>query len=135
MSPVGIVSIALGLLVVFLRGGPLMVAPAAYLRWVRRLIQANNTIRMLGAALLILGGVMAWAGTTDHSALASLLTVAGVASVAVGTILVTVPGVFSRYAVAFFPAIGEGRLSGWRVFGMVVTSAGLLLIYVGVRAL
>ena len=132
MSPVGTVSIALGLLVVLGRGVPLVVAPAAYLRWLRRL--PNNTTRMLGAAALILGGAMAWAGTTDHTGLAGLLAVGGIGAVAAGTVLVIVPGAFRRLT-ALLPAVEEGRLSGWRVLGMVKTAAGLLLIYFGVLAL
>ena len=112
-----------------------MVAPAAYLRWFTGLLQTNNTTRMFGVALLLLGGAMAWAGTTEESALASFLTIGGVAGLAVGTALVIVPGLFRKFASAFLPAVEEARLPAWRALGIVVTSAGLLLIYVGVVAL
>ena len=82
MSAVGIVGIVMGLLVVIGRGAPLMVAPATYLRWFRGLIRTNNTTRMFGALLLILCAAMAWAGATDDSTLANLLTGGGIAGVA-----------------------------------------------------
>lgn len=135
MSAVGIVAITLGLLVVLTRGGPLVVAPRAYLRWVRGLLQTNNTTRILGAVLLGICAAMVWAGTMDDSALAGLLTLGGLSGIAVGTALVMLPVVFRTFVSAFLPAVEEERLPGWRGFGIAVTSAGFLLVYFGVRAL
>ena len=136
MSAVGIVTITVGLLIVFTRGGPLVVAPAAYLRWVRGVLQKNNTTRILGAGVLGISAAMAWAGTTDDSDLAGFLLFVGMLGIAVGTVLMILPGVFPRgFVTAFLPAVEEERLPGWRVFGIAVTSAGFLLAYFGVLAL
>ena len=135
MSAVGIVTITLGLLVVFARGGPLVVAPAAYLRLVRELLQTNNRTWILGAVLLGICAAMVWAGTTDDSVLAGFLMLGGMSGIAVGTALMILPGVFRRFVTAFLPAVEEERLPGWRVFGIAVTSAGFLLVYFGVLAI
>ena len=139
MSAVGIVSIALGLLVVFGRGGPLVVAPVAYLRWLmpvrRRLSQTNKTTRILGACLLILGATMFGAGTTGDSTLADILMLGGIGGVTVGAALVIGPGMLRKFSSAFLPAVEDERLLGWRVIGLLVTVAGVVLIYFGVLAL
>ena len=59
----------------------------------------------------------------------------GIAGVPVGTALVILPGAFRKAANEFLPAVEKERLPGWRMLGIVVTSAGFLLIYVGVFVL
>ena len=135
MSPVGIVSIALGLLVVCTRG-PLLVAPAATLRWFRGVIETSSGIRMLGAILLILGAAMIWAGATEGSTLASVLTIWGWAIVAIATLaLLIFPGVYREIAIALLPTDEEESLAGWRLIGTLGSTIGLVLIYFGALAL
>ena len=135
MSPVGIVSIALGLLVVCTRG-PLLVAPAATLRWFRGVIETSSGIRMLGAILLILGAAMIWAGATEGSTLASVLTIWGWAIVAIATLaLLIFPGVYREIAIPLLPTDEEESLSGWRLIGTLGSTIGLVLIYFGALAL
>ena len=112
-----------------------MVAPAAYLRWVRGQLQSNTAIRILAALLLGICAAMVWAGSTADSELAGLLAFGGMLGIAVGAALVFLPGVLRALITAFLPAVEEERLPGWRVFGIAVTSAGFLLAYVGVLAL
>ena len=134
MSVVGIVTIAFGLLVVCTRG-PLAVAPAATLRRFRGLIATNRPTRILGAVVLILGAAMVWAGTTEDSSFASLLMVVGLWIGAAGALLVILPGGYRGLVRFFLPDVAKGRLLGWRLLGVLGTSIGLLVIYIGVRAL
>ena len=134
MSVVGIVTIAFGLLVVCTRG-PLAVALAATLRRFRGLIATNRPTRILGAVVLILGAAMVWAGTTEDSSFASLLMVVGLWIGAAGALLVILPGGYRGLVRFFLPDVAKGRLLGWRLLGVLGTSIGLLVIYIGVRAL
>jgi hypothetical protein len=134
MSKVGLVTLALGLLVVGTRG-PLAVAPAATLRGFRRLVSTNNGVRSLVAVVLILGAAMVMAGMTEDSAFAGLVTVVGWWICAIGTLVVVFPAWYRELAHALLPAVQEERLPGWRLLGILGTSVGLLLIYVGVRSL
>ena len=61
MSAVGIVTIALGVLVVFSRGA-LLVTPEATLRWFKETIASNSRLRTLGGFMVTLGAAMIWAG-------------------------------------------------------------------------
>lgn len=72
MSAVGIVSIAVGVVTVCGRI-PLVVAPAATLRWFKGMIMTNGRIRVLGAFVLLLGATMVWAGASEDSGLAAIL--------------------------------------------------------------
>ena len=135
MSAVGIASIALGIFVVCGRG-PLLVAPAATLRWFNSVIETNSRIRVLGIVVLLVGAGMILAGATEGSTLASILTIWGWAMVALGTLaLMIFPGAYREFASAFLPAKEEESLPGWRLMGGLGTIVGLMLIYFGVLAL
>ncbi len=134
MSAVATATISLGLLVVCTRG-PLAVAPAATLRRFRQLIATNNRTRILGAFLLTLGAAMVWAGTTEDSTLASLLTLVGLVISPIATLVVIFPGGYRELARAILPALDDESLPGWRLIGILGTSVGLVVIYVGVLAL
>ena len=133
MSAVGVVSIALGLLIVCIRG-PLVVAPGAWLRWFRWQIETNNRVRMLAAFVLVPSAAMVWAGTTDDSTLAGVLMIWGAFGLVMGPILVVFPGPYRTFASGFLPAAEEERLPGWRLLGILNVVGGSLLIYVGVLA-
>ena len=134
MSAVATATISLGLLVVCTRG-PLAVAPAAALRSFRRLIATNDRTRIFGAFLVMLGAAMIWAGTTEDSTLASLLTLAGLVTSPIGTLVAIFSGWYRELAGAILPALDDESLPGWRLIGILGTSAGLVVIYVGVLAL
>ena len=115
---------------------PLMVAPAATLRWVKALIETNTRLRILGVIALLVATGMIWAGGAEDSILASVLTIWGWAIVAMSTSLLMIfPGVYRKIASAFLPAAGDESLPGWRLIGGLGTMIGLLLIYSGVLAL
>ena len=76
MSAVGIVTIALGVLMMC-RRVPLLVAPEATLRWFKETVASNSRLRTLGAFLVPLGPAMVWAGSSEDSGLATFLTIVG----------------------------------------------------------
>ena len=133
MNTVGIVTIALGVLVVCGRG-TLLVAPAPTLRWLKETIASNARTRMLGAFAMALGAAMAWAGTSEDSGLATFLTVSGwVVLVISALVLVLFPGIYRAMANAFLPSDTSGSLFLWRVRGLAGTLAGVLIIYFGTQ--
>ncbi len=135
MNAVGIVSIVLGVLVVFGRGF-LALAPGATLRWFQRLISSDGRMRTAGTFFVALGAVLVWAGSSEDSALAGVLSVVGWAFVAGSTLLLVLfPGAYRALASEFLPSDPSGRLVGWRVRGLVGVTVGVLFIYFGVLAL
>ncbi len=135
MSAVGIVTIALGVLGVCGRG-PLLVAPAATLRWFKETVASNGRSRTLGAFLVTLGAVMAWAGASEDSGLATFLTVFGWGFLGTSVlVLVLFPGIYRAIANPFLPSDTSGSLFFWRFRGLAGTLVGVLIIYFGVLAL
>ncbi len=134
MSSVGIVGIGVGLLLASMRG-PLVVAPAAWLRWFRWQIETNRRTRIFGGFVLMVVAGMVWAGTTEDSLLAVVLRLWGLGGLVIVPLLVIFPGAFRTFASGFLPAAEEERLPGWRVLGMLNVVGRLLLVYVGVLAL
>jgi hypothetical protein len=135
MNKVGVVSIALGILVVCSRGG-MLVAPAATLRWFANIIATDGRVRAFGAVALTLGAAMAWAGASESSGLATVLRVWGWAIIAISALaLVLFPGVYRGIVGALLPRDTDADLTGWRVLGLVGVIVGGLLIYFGALAL
>ena len=135
MNAVGIVSIALGVLVVCYRG-TLLVAPAPTLRWFKETVASNGRLRTFGSFLVTLGAAMAWAGASEDSGLATFLTVFGWGSLGLSALaLVLFPGIYRAMANAFLPSDTSGSLFLWRVRGLAGTLAGVLIIYFGALAL
>jgi hypothetical protein len=135
MSAVGVVSIAVGAIVVANRG-LLLLAPAATLAWFKGIVETNGRIRALGAFVLALGATMAWAGASEESVLATILTVLGWLFVGVGTLaLVLFPDVYRAVANAVLPRDPSRNLFLWRFRGLVGVVAGAVLIYYGALAL
>jgi len=134
MSPVGIVSIAVGILAVFGRGA-LVVAPAATLRWFTRQVGTNSRIRVMGVIGLLLGAAMFWAGSSDDSVLATVLTAFGLGALAVSILTVLFPGGYREVADKLLPDVETANLTRWRILGLVGAMIGVLLIYFGVLAL
>ena len=134
MNAVGIVTIALGVLVVCYRG-TLLVAPAPTLRWLKETIASNARTRMLGAFAMALGAAMAWAGTSEDSGLATFLTVLGwVVLVSSALVLVLFPGVYRTIANPFMPS-DTSNFFLWRCAGLAGLPVGVFIIYFGVLAL
>jgi hypothetical protein len=133
MSAVGIVSIAVGVVAVCGRGF-LLVAPVAALRWFTELTSAR--IRVVGACGLAVGATVAWAGASEDSVLAMILSVGGWAVVVLSTsALLLFPGVYHAIVKTIVPSEPSGNLTLWRVRGLGGVVAGLILIYYGVLAL
>ena len=135
MSPVGIVSVVVGVMAVCGRGFSL-VWPAASLRWVKEMTHTNGRIRILGAFGVAVGMTMVWAGASEDSMLATLLFVLGGVIVVMSTpTMVLFPGVFRALANAFLPSDVSAGLNRWRMRGLAGVIAGALLIYYGALAL
>jgi hypothetical protein len=135
MSAVGIVTIALGILVVCGRG-TLLVAPAATLRWFKETVASNHRLRTLGASFVPLGTAMVWAGASEDSGLATFLTVYGRGILGVSVlVLVLFPGIYRAMANAFLPSDTSGSLFLWRFRGLAGTLVGVLVIYFGALTL
>ncbi len=135
MSTVGIVSIAVGVVFACSRG-VLLVAPAATLRGFKGIVETNGRIRMFGAIVLTLGAAMIWAGASEDSVLATVLTVVGWGFVGISTMgLVLFPGAYRAIANGMLPSEPTGSLIAWRFRGLVGVVAGVVLIYYGALAL
>ena len=135
MSPVGIVSIAVGVFAVCTRA-PLVVAPAATLRWWKTAFSTNGRVRLFGIGLLPLAATMIWAGSSEDSGLAGFLLLVGLGTVAMcALLLVPFPGAFRALADEIMPSDPSGSLIGWRLVGLAVVLASAVLIYLGVLAL
>jgi len=118
--------------------GALLVAPAATLHWFEGVIATNGGTRALGTFVLTLGAAMVWAGASEQSGLATVLSVVGWVVVGIGALaLVLFPGVYRAIAEAVLPsaADADADLIGWRVVGLLGVSIGGLLIYYGAVAL
>ncbi len=135
MNEVGVVSIALGVVAVCSRGA-LLVAPAATLRWFEGMIGTNGRTRALGAVTLALGATMVWAGASEYSGLATILSVGGWVIVGISTVaLVLFPAVYRAIGEAVLPSDTDADLGGWRALGLGGVFIGGLLIYFGALAL
>ncbi len=111
-------------------------APAAALRWFEGLIGTDRRTRALGAASLALGATMVWAGDSERSGLATILSVAGWGVVAISTLaLVLFPAVFRAIGESLLPSDTDADLSGWRILGLARVVIGGFLIYFGALAL
>ena len=134
MNAVGIVTIALGVLVVCYRG-TLLVAPAPTLRWFKEPVASNGRLRPFGSFLVTLGAAMAWAGASEDSGLATFLTVSGwVVLVSSALVLVLFPGVYRAIANPFMPS-DTSNFFLWRCAGLAGLPVGVFIIYFGVLAL
>ncbi len=145
VSAVGIVSIAVGVLNLCWRGGPLLVAPAAFLRWMKGMSKTNGRTRVFGTFMLILGATMVWAGASEGvsfdpnsqgTLLAFILLVFGLVAAGFATVaLVVFPAFFRGLAEVFVPSEPTGRLTGWRILGLAQVIVSWLFIYFGALAL
>ena len=129
MSAVGIVTIALGVLVVCGRG-TLLVAPAPTLRWFKETVASNGRLRTFGSFLVTLGAA------SEDSGLATFLTVFGWGLLGSSAlVLVLFPGIYRAMVNAFLPSDTSGSLFLWRFRGLAGTLVGVLVIYFGALAL
>ena len=135
MNAVEIVAIVLGVFLVCSRGA-LLLTPEATLDWIKGVIATNGRTRLFGGFMLILGAAMAWAGASEESALATILTIFGWVIVGVCLLgLVLFPGVYRAIGNAVLPSDSSGRLLSWRFRGLAGVVAGVLFIYFGALAL
>ncbi len=135
MNAVGIVSIALGVLVVCVRGYSL-VAPVPTLRWFRTMAHTNVGLRKLGTFVLLVGLTMIWAGSSEDSGLADVLSFVGFAFVGMSTLLLLLfPNAYRVLVDSMIPEDTSGVLTFLRFKSITGIIIGVLFIYFGVCAL
>jgi hypothetical protein len=81
---------------------------------------------------------MVWAGASEHSGLATVLSLVGWVVVGISALaLLLFPGIYRAIAEAILPfaADADADLIGWRILGLLGVSIGGLLIYYGAVAL
>ena len=135
MNAVGIVSIALGVLFVCVRGYTL-VAPVSSLRWFRAMSRNNGGLRILGTVVLLVGLTLIWAGSSEDGGLADVLSFVGFAFVGLSTVLLLLfPGVYRGLVDSWFSEDSSGVLTFLRFKSIAGIIIGVLFIYFGVCAL
>ena len=135
MNAVGIVSIALGVLVVCVRGYSL-VAPVPTLRWFRTMSRTNGGLRKLGTFVLLVGLTMIWAGSSEDNGLADVLSFVGFAFVGMSTLLLLLfPSAYRVLVDSMIPEDTSGVLTFLRFKSITGIIIGVLFIYFGVCAL
>ena len=135
MSNIGIVSIFIGALIVFSRA-PLLIAPAAALRWVSQAIKTEARTRMLGIFAVLIGSLMMWAGMNLQIGLEIIIFIFGVLIVMVSVpALLLFPNAYMSVASSMLPADADTSFFGWRILGLVSIVIGVALIRAGMVAL
>ena len=134
MNAVAIVSIALGVLTVCSRGYSL-VAPASALRSFRTMVGTNRGLRILGAFLLLIGLTMIWAGFSQDSGLADVLSFLAFAFVGLSILLLLFPSAYRNIVDLTMPEDTEGVFIFVRFKSLYGIIIGVLFIYFGVHAL
>ena len=135
MNAVGIVSIAFGVLMVCSRGYE-FVAPAPILRWFRTVVSTNRGLRKLGMLVLVIGLTMIWAGSSEDSGLADVLSFVGFAFVGMSTLLLLLfPSAYRVLVDSMIPEDTSGVLTFLRFKSITGIIIGVLFIYFGVCAL
>lgn len=106
------------------------------MRWFKGVISTNGRLRAMGAVMLTLGATLIWAGASEESGLASVLSVVGWALVVIATLaLLLFPAAYRAVANSFLPSEPSGSLTAWRIRGLIGVIIGVLLIYFGALSL
>ena len=134
MNAVGIVSIALGVLTVCSRGYSL-VAPASALRSFRTMVRTNRGLRILGAFILLIALTMLWAGSSQASGLADVLSFLAFAFVGLSILLLLFPSAYRNIVDLTMPEDTKGVFIFVRFKSLYGIIIGVLFIYFGVHAL
>ena len=134
MSTAGIVAMFLGALVVCIRG-PLLLVPAATLRWFGEAIKTKGRTRVFGAFVALIAVPMIWSGMSENTGLAAVLFIVGVFFLAIAIpALVLFPSFYMSIADSVLPADSGSNLFGWRIIGLVNVIIGVAIFRVGMVA-
>ena len=135
MSTAGIVTMFLGAFIVCIRG-PLLLAPAATLRWFGEAIKTKSRTRVLGAFVVLITVPMMWSGVLENSGLANVLFILGVFIFVVSNLtLVLFPSAYMSITGSFLPSDSGSNLFGSRIVGLVSVIIGIGIFRVGMVAL
>lgn len=128
MNDVSLASIALGILMIAVRG-PLIFAPQATLRVYGSLLATSARVRIMGCVFAPFG-LATWLATADaESTLAQFVAVFSWALIAGGVFLLLLPGAYQRFALSILDAFDDAAL---RVSGVLSVGIGMLFVYYGV---
>ncbi len=128
MSALSIVIIAIGLMVIVIRG-PLIVAPGAVRDFYMRLIGTDVRMRWFGVAMAVLGAVFVWAARGEPGVLADVFYFGGLLLIVLALIaMIPFPAFGHKLAAKVWGAVNEPSLRGIGVLSVLV---GLALIYFG----
>jgi drug/metabolite transporter (DMT)-like permease len=126
MSDSGLVAIALGVLVIALRG-PLIFAPEATTHFYRMLLATHTRVRSVGVVIGALGVALIVTFQEPQGALPWVLAGLGWLLAAGAVFLLTLPSLYKRLADSVFDAVEDGRT----VDPALVRGAGVLSVIVG----
>ncbi len=126
-----IVCIAFGGLIVVSRL-MIVVAPATTMKWLKNLIGTTKRVRTTGLTVLVFPVILIWVGISEETLLAQVLLILGLFLLFFSIPwLVFFPQSFIELANWLLPS----GLMAWRVLGLLGAIVGLVLVYVGWRAL
>ncbi len=135
MKLAGVVTIFLGVFIIFSRG-PLLLFPASMLQWFGTLLSSEARTRVLGVLVVPISGAMIWAGTPQSTTLETVLFVLGVFFLLFTILgLLLLPRIYMNLAHAFLPDDLTGSLFGWRLLGLLGVIIGVAILLVGIDAL
>ncbi len=131
MEPVSVLSVLIGILIIVTRG-PMVFAPTATLRVLRKLVSTDRRVRGLALAVAPLALALV-ALPLGEGGLAAILRIFGWLWGSAAIWLLVTPGSYRsvvRVVLDFFERSGETTV---RAMGIVAVGLGVALIYFGVR--
>lgn len=130
MDALSILCVALGVLILASRG-PMLFAPAAYLRFLKELTSTNLRVRGLAAAFTPFV-VALLALPLGDGEMAGILRFLGWLWAAAMLWMLAIPGSYRKLAVAVLEAMSSSGEGGTRTIGAVAVAIGIALIYFGI---
>jgi hypothetical protein len=133
MNGLATVSIALGTLIIVIRG-PMVVAPKGTLEVYRQLIQTPARIRILGVFVALLGlAMIAAAWGIDQTAAQVVLVFGWFLSLVSLFLLLLFPTLYRGLAAFFLDALED--TSAIRAVGVIGVAFGVFFLYLGISVL
>ena len=128
MDSVSIASVVLGVILIVTRA-PFVIAPAAGIRFFRRMIQSDTGGRVLGLFVGLLGAGGLWASWSPESGLAvTIAFIACVATLACVWLLIAPAGYRALFD-SFVESAGDGETT--RVLTGIGVLVGMLFVHLG----
>ena len=126
MSNLAIVCVFFGILIVFSRA-PLLIAPAATLRIINRIIGKKSNLRIIGIPTSLLGVVMITSTLDTNQSFALIILILGCLIVLAGFLEIFITSFIQRIAIYIW---SMSNMKG-RVLGLFSVILGVCFIYLG----